>query len=522
MTLEAQLEPGDDPLSSTGSEPLVPILRVDEGKVDTVALTTWHEALSNTLAVEVPHDLMGLWLYPSQGGVVLLGPAALSQDDLMIPTPDPYLKQEQLSLLEGIIVDAGYQSATCLPIRFGKRDVGLLLVADLQPERYGPMERVVLQCVAQRVGPMLGRIARDWTPAAGPTSRQQERIAGLLETIARANREGSTPQRFVAALRSGLAPLLPHDHAELLVQDGAGEQYFRLGEHPGGPLWADPSLVISREHLDVGTVFGANSRLLVSDIYEDDRWPRGFLTAAEPPGADIRAVIGARLGLRGKPPAYLLLGSIGPDLYGAEDVELLVLLGGLILPQIAEFLRVPEPPAPAAIPPPTMPAPTLPTPTTGPAELLLKIASTLGTMTDAAEATRFISAEGFNILPFDQMTFALKLTGSDRLVVLQPGERRAALTTVSEKAMAQVLSGRLSHALEESSERSRLIVPLRVNGGVHGALLFTAPPAVLDQTHVDGGQQLADIVAAHVELLRRSAFRAPPSVPGKKRSARPA
>jgi GAF domain-containing protein len=509
MTLGAHVEPGEDPLSSTGSEPLVPILRIDEGKVDAMALATWHEALSNTLAVEVPHDLMGLWLYPAQGGVVLVGPAALAQDDLVIPVPSPYLKPEQLAVLEEIIVDAGYPSATCLPIRFGKRDVGLLLVADLQPERYGPVERVVLQCVAQRVGPMLGRIARQWTSADGPTSRQQERVAGLLETVVRANREGSTPQRFIAAIGSGLAPLLPHEHMELLVQDESGRQYFRLGEHSGGPLWADPSLVISRDHLDVGDIFGARSRLLVGDIYEDDRWPRGFLTATEPPGADIRAVAGARLNLRGKSPAYLLVGSIGPDLYGDEDVELLVLLGGLILPQIAEFLRLPEPQTLV----------THPSPSGGSAGPLLKIANALPAMTDAAAATRLIATEGAGILPFDWMAFALKLTDSDRLVLLHPGERRATLMPPDGTALAQVLSGQSPFALGEASGQSRVVVPLRVAGRVQGALIFTAASSsALNETHLDGAHRLADVVAAHLELLRRSAFRAPPYVPGWKRT----
>jgi GAF domain-containing protein len=511
MTLEAQLEPGDDPLSSTGSEPLVPILRVEEGKVDPVALATWHEALSNTLSIEVPHDLMGLWLYPAHGGVVLLGPEALAKDDLVIPVPAPYLKPEQLSLLEEIVVDAGYRSATCLPVRFGKRDVGLLLVADLQAERYGPVERVVLQCVAQRVGPMLGRIARQWTPAAGPTSRQQERIAGLLETVARANREGSTPQRFIAAIGNGLAPLLPHEHIELLVQDEAGAQYFRLGDHPGGPLWTDPSLVISGDHLDVAGIFGARSRLLVSDTYEDERWPRGFFTAAEPAGADIRAVAGARLNLKGKSSAYLLVGSIGQDLYGDEDVELLVLLGGLILPQIAEFLRVPESEPRAAG--------AKPTPAGGASEVLLKIAGALATMNEPAAATRLIAIEGASILPFDTMVFVLKLTDSGRVVVLQPGERRAALLSRAGTTLADVLSGGLPYAVGETSGQSRLVVPLRVAGRVHGALLFTAAlTSAWDEAHVQGAQSLADIVAAHLDLLRRSAFRAPPYVPGWKRT----
>ena len=340
MTLGLRDESADDPVSSNGSEPLVPILRADEGKVDPVALATWHEALSNTLAVEVPHDLMGLWLYPAQGGFVLSGPSALAQDDLVIPLPAPYLKPEQLALLEEIIVDAGYASATCLPIRFGKRDVALLLVADLQPDRYGSVERVVLQCVAQKVAPMLGRIARQWT------------VAERLDVAPAGTDRGTAGNRCATPIATGTAPSLswppsggasrpscPTSTMELLVPDVEGQQYFRLGEHPGGPLWCDPSLIISPEHLDITAIFGSRSSLLVPDTYEDDRWPRGFLTATEPAGADIRAVVGVRLNLRGRPAAFLLVGSIGPDLYGAEDVELLALLGGLILPQIAEFIR---------------------------------------------------------------------------------------------------------------------------------------------------------------------------------------
>ena len=119
-----------------------------------------------------------------------------------------------------------------------------------------------------------------------------------------------------------------------------------------------------------------------------------------------------------------MVGSIGPDLYGAEDVELLVLLGGLILPQIAEFLRASEQQALA----------TDPSPATGASELLLKIAGALATMTDAAAATRLIALEGAGIVPFERMTFALKLTDSDRVVVLQPGGRSAVLVPGAEMA----------------------------------------------------------------------------------------
>jgi hypothetical protein len=472
---------------------------VGEGQIDPVALATWHEALSNTLSVEVPHDLMGLWLYPIQGGVVLLGPAELAQDDLVIPTPAPYLKPEQLSRMEEVVVNAGYHSATCLPIRFGKQDVGLLLVAGLQSDRYGAVERVVLQCVAQRVGPMLGRIARQWTPAAGgPSSGHQERVAGLLQTVAGANLEGTTPQLFLAAISNGLAPLLPHDHLELLAQDESGSRYFRLGEHPGGPLWTDPSLIISPDHLDIASVFRERTRLLVPDIYEDERWPRGFLTAAEPPGAHIRSVAGARLNLRGEGAAYLLAGSIAPDLYGAEDVELLVLLGGLILPQIAEFLRAPEPEKLV----------TGPSPDAKPAELLLGIASALATITDGAAATRLIAVEGSALLPFETLTFALRSNVEGRIVMVNPGERRVLgdlpVIEIAGSELEWVLEADVPNALVEDADKSRLIVPLRVAGRVQGALVFSAASSVLKESHAAEGQRLADVVAAHLELLRRN------------------
>ncbi|MDQ3224050.1 MAG: hypothetical protein M3Q75_11365 [Gemmatimonadota bacterium] len=499
MALASQDEPVDDPLSSPGSEPLVPILHATEGKIDPVALTTWHQALSNSVSVEVPHDLMGLWLYPAQGGVALLGPAELAEDDLAVPLPAPHLTPEQLSLVEEIVLNAGYGSATCLPIRFGKRDVALLLVADLRPGRYGPAERVVLQCVAQQVTPMLGRIARQWTPAEISSSRQQERIAGLLTVVSQANREAGTPQLFLAAVARGLAPLLPHDHIELLAPDSGGERYLRLGEYAGGPLWADPSLTINREHLDIAGIFGSASRLLVPDTYEDPRWPRGFLTASDTTGADVRAVAGVRLSLGGVSSAYLLVGSIGPELYGAEDLELLVLLAGLIVPRIAGFLRPSDAPRVNRAP--------LRDPS---AELLFRIAGLLATTSDPTTATRLIAVEGSALLPYDRLTFALQVAGDDRVIMVEPGERRSLSelpeVTVGGTGLARVLSGDAPSAFGQQLEQTTLIVPLRVAGGVRGALVFGAvAPAILTEAHVVPAQRLADIVAAHLELLRRAA-----------------
>ncbi len=514
-------EPMDEPLSAVGSEPLVPILRAD-AQVDPVALTTWHQALSNTLSVEVPHDLMALWLYPSQGGVALVGPAELAADDLPVPLPSPQLTSEQISGIEKIVLTAGYGSVTCLPIRFGRRDVALLLVADLQSDRYGAAERVLLQCVAQRVAPMLGRIARQWVPTESSSSRQQERIAGLLHAVASANRETASPQRFVAAISRALTPLLPHDHIELLVPNPAADEYFRLGEHAGGVLWMDPSLTISRQHLDIAAIFDNQPELLVPDTYEDARWPRGFLTAAEAGGSDIRAVVGAGLSFGGGSVGYLLVGSVGPEIYGDDDVELLALLAGLISPQVGGFLRVTKTvSAPAHVPEPQK---VTAQPRDGSAEALFRIAAALAATSDPAAATRLIAEEGAVLLPFTELTVALKLTEAERVVLLQPGERRRLhelpLVPVTGTALARVLRGEIPHALSQARAESRLIVPLQVAGKCHGALVFSArSPAELNDAHIDAAHRLSTIVAAHFELLRRSALLPLPYTPGRKPGA---
>ena len=244
------------------TEPLVPILRVEEGLADRTTLATWHEALSDALAADIAHDLLGLWLYTPAGVPVLLGPEALSQDSLEVPVPTPQLQQYQLDGLERTIRQAGYGSVICVPVRFGRRDVGLMLVADLRPDRYGEGELVTLRLVAQRLSPALGRLARQWPADSGLAVPQAERIAALLDTIAHSNGSIATPQRFLAALSPALEPLLPHDHLELLLADPGGSRYYRLGEHAGGPLWLDSSLTIGREYLDVEALFGPEAHLL--------------------------------------------------------------------------------------------------------------------------------------------------------------------------------------------------------------------------------------------------------------------
>jgi hypothetical protein len=84
-----------------------------------------------------------------------------------------------------------------------------------------------------------------------------------------------------------------------------------------------------------------------------------------------------------------------------------------------------------------------------------------------------------------------------------------------------VLQGEVPHVFAQAPEESRLIVPLRVQGRVRGALIFNAAaPSALTESHVDSAQRLADCVAAHLELLCRAAL-PPVQVQNGKPAARP-
>ncbi len=496
-----------DAFPPAASEPLVPILRLDEGGGDADALATWHQALSNALATDVPHDLLALWVYPDRGGAVLLGPEALAQDDLNVPLPSPQLQPQQLGILEEIVRDAGYVSTVSLPVRFGRRDVGLMLVGSLTPDRYRGMALMVLRLAAQRLAPSLGRLARQW----GGAPRGAERIAAMFDSVAQAMAAGSTPQAFATALGRTLEPLVPHDRVELILSGPGGGRYYRLGEHLGGPLWADPSLVIEPSTLDLGALVDDEGKLLLGDAGRERRWPRGYFTATDG-GAELRAIVGARVVGPGGLTSYLLLGSVGPDLYDDADAELLSRVGGLIASHVAllaEQASREREDAPPPSPPPE----------------LLEIMEVLALTQEPAAATARVAELAGGFLPFDQLHFALRLSEGDRVVLFDPGERRAlpdlASVPVAGTALGEVLQGERPHHFTLAQGEARLIVPLRVSGRVQGAIVLTAaPPAVLNPAHLGPAQRLADGVAPHLELLRRAAMLPAPFRPGWKREPR--
>jgi hypothetical protein len=491
-------------------EPLVPLLSAEQGLRDPEALATWHAALSNAISTDVPHDLLALWLYPSHGGAVLLGPEALAQDELVVPLPAPQIQPAQLILLEDIIRDAGYPSALALPIRSGRRDVGLLLAADLRSARYDESDRMVLELVAQRLAPVFGRMARQWTTNGG-ASPQSARVAALVDAVVFAGDHLASPQLYVAELGRALQPLLPHDLLDVLVADSAGRRLYRLGEHAGGPLWTDPSLVLDRELLDVEALFAGGATLVVGDTYHAAGWPRGYFTVEEPAGAELRSIVAARVRGPHGLSAFLVTGSVSAEHYAEEDAALLARVAGLISAQVAVLVSAASPAAPVNGEggPPDRPT-------------FLDAAEMLATGTEFAATTRRVADLAARLLPFDQLRFAIRLSEGDRVVLLEPGEPRPLpdlpLIPVAGTALASVLQGETPHSFLVVDGEARLIVPLRVAGRVHGALVLTAKyPAILREVHLRPAQQLADVVACHLELLRRTALLPPPYLPGWKK-----
>jgi hypothetical protein len=221
-------------------------------------------------------------------------------------------------------------------------------------------------------------------------------------------------------------------------------------------------------------------------------------------------VVGARVRGPHGLTAYLLAGSVSADLYDDEDAALLARVAGLIAAQVAVLVSsappVPAPPSMAGSEPPNA----------------LDAAELLATGAEFAETTLRVADLAARFLPFDAMHFALRLSEGDRVVLLEPGERRALpdlpLVPVGGTTLAAVLQGEIPHSFLLVQGEARLIVPLRVAGRVHGALVLTAQhPAILREVHVRPAQQLADIVAAHLELLRRTALLPPPYLPGWKK-----
>ena len=141
-------------------------------------------------------------------------------------------------------------------------------------------------------------------------------------------------------------------------------------------------------------------------------WPRGYFTVEEPAGAELRSVVAARTVGPGTSPYLVLAGSVGSEHYEEDDAALLARVAGLIAPEVALLVE-------RAL---LREAPARPR---EPGRALLDAAEMLATGTDRGEPRRVKwPTSPRRLLPFDELRFAIRLSEGDRVVLLEPGERR--------------------------------------------------------------------------------------------------
>jgi transcriptional regulator with GAF, ATPase, and Fis domain len=408
-----------------------------------------------------------------------------------------------------------------MAVPHGERDVGLILFASLNPDQYGDTEIAFVRGVVHGLGPTMARVAKQWHDDSendGEERLYRRRVEpgralhdlrDLLTDMADAFGADQSPASLTRGLSRGLASIIPHDRLEVIVPHQGKKAYYRLGPHEEGPLFSHPELVVSEDAFAVDVLFGDEDVLLVDDADTDPRAPVWPFDQAD--AETIKSVVGIRLGRgNGQAVGYLLLGSQGPGLYRKDDLQALRRLGPLIAPRVDQITSAAEVQTLRG---------NLGMLRQVPAHLG-RIAELLATTAHVGVATRAFVKEAAAVVPFERLDFALRARRENEVIILTPGETRPLRdlpeVDVAGTELGRVLRSEITHTLAAASNRAgsgesapsaALIVPLRVAGRAIGTMTLVATgSASFGQADVVLAQQLADIAAPHLELLRRAAF----------------
>ena len=514
----------------------IPLLQSNVRLGDLDALRAWYEAVGDALRSELQFDLFALWLFGPTGEPVLIEPQRLAEDHLVVPAAVPYVESAILEEIERRVQQARYLSVLCWPIRHGATDVGLILLASFAAGVYSERANQLLDIAIGAMAPILARVTRVGVPAEtfdeppppdgsvelaqgaqaeSPPTPEFAAEAILFGNLANALAGASTPRDLMLALSYALQPLLPHDAFDLLVPDETGEAFYRLALHGHGQLWADPHLVI--QDFRPSVVFREWSTVLVEDALAlgPDAVPR--LVTVRGPEEPPRSLVATRLQLVERTVGYLLLGSAGPGLYREEDLNLLDRVGAILAARVEGFVlggqyetlwgqfdvlrQVPM--------------------------HLSRVASQLALTPLLGEGTQVLLQQARAVLPLTALEFAVRLSDESRVAVVKPGAVTPLIDLPQEPiegtGVAAVIRGELPYLVASHEDPTGplgvLVVPLRVGGRLFGAMAMTAPGyAPFTQTDMTVAQQLADLVAPHLDLARRVAS-PPPFPPGWKRAS---
>jgi hypothetical protein len=220
---------------------------------------------------------------------------------------------------------------------------------------------------------------------------------------------------------------------------------------------------------------------------------------------------------------YILLGGNGPDFFRPDDLDLLRQVAALAAVRVDSFLLAWQVQVMRSH---------LSVLRNVPAHLG-RMAEVLATTAHVGAATRLFAREASSVLPFDRMEFALRLGEADEVVIVAAGDSRPLpdlpLVSVTGTELGRVMRGELPHAYASARRQldseagpgqptAALVVPLRVAGRIFGCLTLLAAGAdAFTRADIALAQQLADVLAPHLELLRRASLATPPVAPGWRR-----
>ena len=224
-------------------------------------------------------------------------------------------------------------------------------------------------------------------------------------------------------------------------------------------------------------------------------------------------MVGARVRGPRRLAAYLLAGGIGADLYGEDDAALLRRVGGLIAAQVAVLVggRVARAQRTGRVA-----ASGQPTPRSTPRELL-------ATGTEFAETTRRVADLAARLLPFDEHALRDPAERGRSRGAARARRAPAAAGSAADSGRRAPRWPRCSRAscpTRSSSWRARRGSSCRFEWPGASTARWCSPRSPRPssaRSHLCAAQQLADIVACHLELLRRTALLVPPYLPGWKK-----
>ena len=337
----ADMNPARRSTSGAAGDPLVPFLPLEGGAPDPVALSMWYLALGQATAMEVPHDLFALWLFPASGGVVLLGPEALALDHVTVPPPSPHLLQDEVYQLEELLRRAKYASAIGVPVRGAGRDVGVILLGSFARSAFGPGEALALSRLAASLLPAFTLLA-ELLPSAAPHAALEPMMSreAVPDHLARVASEAASGPDLVRRASGVLYPLLPHDRLEILIADPVNGTLAPLSANlprRRSCEGASDAGAAVEPFQAIAARFEGGATLLVDDLTEGDRGVEWLLAGrgGGAPGRPARALLGARLEVGGTLVGHLLLASVAPDAYRPEEELTLALAARLLAPRVA-------------------------------------------------------------------------------------------------------------------------------------------------------------------------------------------